>query len=99
VTRDGRSIEIQRLFRSANERLSLRLASGAHGDGQLLPFLCECADDQCRSRIPLSGADYAGFQRDGEVFLVLDGHPSAEGRAVGQHDGFSVVSMRDASGS
>lgn len=92
---DGRSVEIQRLFRSANERLLRKLASGADGDGQLLPFLCECAEDECRSRIPLSAAAYAEFQGDGEVFLILDGHSSGEGVFVEHHDGFSAVSMRD----
>jgi hypothetical protein len=66
AARDGRKAENQDMSRSANERLQ-DLAGRTAVDGIMIPFLCECAADECMDRVEIGIDEYflAHLQRDG----------------------------------
>jgi hypothetical protein len=66
AARDGRKAENQDMSRSANERLQ-DVAGRTAVDGIMIPFLCECAADECMDRVEISIDEYflAHLQRDG----------------------------------
>jgi hypothetical protein len=60
---------------------------------QLIPFLCECADDDCLARMDMNLADYDDIHRDRDQYAVLRDHRIADGeRVVEQRPLFDVVS-------
>lgn len=64
----------ERNFRDANERLH-ELAEGAGvEDAQLVPFLCECADETCLGRIGITLDRFAEIHVDRNRFVILPGH-------------------------
>ena len=64
---------------------------------QLIPFLCECADDGCLGRVDMKLADYDDIHRDRDQYAVLRNHQGADGeRVVEQRPLFDIVS-KDAS--
>ena len=75
--RDGRLRENQRTFRAANERIN-ELAQVT--DGQLVPFLCECAG---RKELPRTTLPTPGGQPTAQRRRCLDG---SFGRARGALD-------------
>jgi hypothetical protein len=78
-------------FREANERIE-RVAEDA--GVELVPFICECADERCTDLVTLSLDQYEHVRRDSKLFLNVPGHEaSAMGWAevVERHEGFVVV--------
>jgi hypothetical protein len=60
---------------------------------QLIPFLCECADDACMGRVDMNLADYDDIHRDRDQYSVLRDHQIVDGeRVVEQRLLFDVVS-------
>jgi hypothetical protein len=87
-------VAIQRLFRSANERLSeLSVQFGA--DGTLIPFLCECADEECVDHVAMDVAEYSEIHRDADAWIIRSGHPTAPGGIVDSRTGFDIVRRPD----
>ena len=87
---DDRLEAIQRLFRSANERLSA-LAADFGVDGALVPYLCECANPDCLAQVPMTVVDHTLLRDRGDIYLILADHPIAEGMVAERHDGFDIV--------
>lgn len=58
-------------FRHANERIE-RAAEQA--DVELVPFLCECADERCTEIVRLTLTDYEAVRADPRWFLNVPGH-------------------------
>jgi hypothetical protein len=58
-------------FRHANEQIE-RAAERA--DIELVPFLCECADERCTEIVRLTLADYEAVRGDPRWFLNVPGH-------------------------
>jgi hypothetical protein len=87
-------VAIQRLFRSANARLS-ELAVEFGADGTLIPFLCECADDECVDHVAMDVGAYAEIHRDADVWIIRSGHPIAPGGIVESGTGFDIVRRPD----
>jgi hypothetical protein len=85
----------QRMFRAANERMQ-QIIEGFEGQvpyGTVIPFLCECSDDECRGRININASDYMGNHIDRDLYIVLRGHPTIDGaNVVEQDDGYDIVS-------
>lgn len=77
-------------FREANELLLQRVTVS---DDQLVPFLCECADDECFGRIEMTVPEYgAGHPADQNGFILLRGHLQVEDEiTVAQNDGHIVT--------
>lgn len=80
------------IFRHANEKIKeVAEAVGAH---EATPFVCECADPNCRDVILMSLADYSDIRQDPRFFLNVPGHEaSGQGWAqvVETHDSYVVV--------
>ena len=53
----------QREFRYANGRFFDALTNSTSPDGQLIPFLCECADEGCMGRVEITAWRYASRAR------------------------------------
>jgi len=88
--RDARA---QTIFRAGNE--ALRRAADSR-DGAV-PFLCECGDERCFTRISLTSAEYEEVRAHPRRFLVAPGHEADE-RVIALNDGYAVVEKDAAAG-
>ena len=81
------------IFREANE--GIREAAEDHLEGgEQVPFLCECADENCRELVQLTLAEYQSIRSDPRLFVNVAGHQaSAHGwaEAIASRDGHVVV--------
>jgi hypothetical protein len=81
----------QRASRSANERFE-ELLDGRTLTARLIPFLCECADPDCLGRVDISRAEYGRIHRDRTLFVIVPGHPLADGEEPTEtRDEFDIV--------
>jgi hypothetical protein len=82
------------IFREAND--GIREAAEEHlldGD-ERVPFLCECADPNCRELVRLTLGEYQLIRSDPRLFVNIPGHQaSAHGwaEAIAGRDGHVVV--------
>lgn len=87
-------------FRQANDRIET--AADEHSqDGDLVPFVCECADLNCREIVRMTLDEYRLMRSDPRLFVNLPGHhASAHGHAavVAERDGHVVVEKLGAAG-
>jgi hypothetical protein len=74
----------------ANERIRATQRELGLGDGDRLPFLCECDDVGCRALIRLTSAEYAEARASSERYLVVEGHPY-DGRIVQSGRGYVIA--------
>jgi hypothetical protein len=81
ASQNERLVESQHVFRSANERMQA-LAVAIVPAEQLIPFLCECADDACLGRVDMSLSDYDDIHRDRDQYAVLHDHQAVDGETV-----------------
>ena len=90
-SRNERLVANQHSSRYANERLQ-GLAADLAEDDQLIPFLCECADQVCLGRVEMKRADYDEIHLDPDLYAIVRGHAMADGeQVVERRDGFDVV--------
>jgi hypothetical protein len=66
-------------FRDANESIGARAREFGTDEQQVVPFLCECADERCTTIVPLSLAEYEGVRTNSRQFLTAFGHERFEG--------------------
>lgn len=104
-----RQIENEVVFRQANERVQQsfdqlqRIAdeerdnSIPNPDNLTFDFYCECADENCRERIPLKLNMYNEFHHNRKQFLIKPGHEvmAIEGVVLKEPD-YTVVKKFDA---
>jgi hypothetical protein len=91
VQRQERLAENQERFRRANQRLREHVSTIARDD-QRIPFLCECADEDCRDAVSVTLREYGHVRDDEHRFLIVPGHVTIEGEdVVAQGDGYAVV--------
>ena len=89
--RDQRREQNQRMFRGANERMQ-QVIDGQIPYGTVIPFLCECADNECRGRINMDASDYEGIHIDRDLYIVLRDHPTIDGEnVVEEQGGYDIV--------
>jgi hypothetical protein len=89
--RADRLVENQELFKSANERLE-----GAVEDSvspkERIPFLCECADEDCLGRVEMTLGEYSAVRTRDNRFFMIPNHLLAEGEDVVEtNPGFHVT--------
>lgn len=60
-------------FRFANEAIAMK--ADAVGAEDPIPFLCECAIEDCAEVILMSRAEYEDVRRDPTHFVNAPGHP------------------------
>ena len=80
------------IFRNANEGIS-ECAEEWEPESRI-PFLCECADEQCREIVRLTLQEYREVRRDPRHFVNTPGHEaSAHGSAevIARTDGHVTV--------
>jgi hypothetical protein len=81
----------QREYRHANRRfLDVLRRSPATQDGQLMPFICECADGDCAGRIEITPWRYEDIHADERDYVILPAHAH---RGRGDHG--SELVLRD----
>lgn len=66
-------------FRGANEQISRKATAVHTAEGQLIPFICECADSTCTSVLQLNLVEYEQIRTDSRQFLNALGHERVEG--------------------
>jgi hypothetical protein len=90
---EERRARAQVIFRAGNE--ALRRAAGSR-DGAL-PFLCECSDETCFTRVPLVREEYEEVRAHPRRFVVALGH-EGEAQTVARRDGYAVIEKDAAAG-
>lgn len=91
ATRYERGRENQRQFRYANERLAAIVIGPASPDGQLIAFLCECADGDCLGRIQITAGRYEDIHVDESDYVILPGHLRVPGEEILEENGYYEI--------
>jgi hypothetical protein len=81
-------------FRSSNERLRRAADSHRFRGEDHVPFVCECADENCREIVMLTIEDYEHIRSHPTWFLLVAGHEDQEAtheRIVDAEQGYAVV--------
>jgi hypothetical protein len=83
------------IFREANE--AIERAARELGDGEPVPFICECADLSCRELVRLTLSEYEDVRSSPVRFIAAAGH-QLEGtdleEVVARRPGYVVVEKR-----
>jgi hypothetical protein len=91
MNRDARLEENQHVFRSANERLSGVVEAGVVS-ADPVPFLCECADEECMGRVDLTLDEYRELRSHERQFVMVHGHARTEGEeVVAERNGYDIT--------
>ena len=80
-------------FRESNEKLAAVADSLELDEGQLRPFLCECADLGCTAILQLTRAEYEAVRRTPTHFIIEAGHVrhgNGWARVVEEHDRYTI---------
>jgi hypothetical protein len=86
-------------FRDANEKIRDRAAE--EGIADRIPFLCECAREDCTEIVWLAAAEYESIRSSPRCFFKAPGHDRYAGRAVRvvrEEDGYIVVEKQGRAG-
>ena len=65
--------------------------STATQDGQLIPFLCECADDDCMGRIEITAWRYEDIHTDEGHYVILPGHTRIAGEKILEENSYYEI--------
>jgi hypothetical protein len=91
MDREARLTENQEVFRTANERLRDTVEDRLTAS-DVVPFLCECADESCMGRVDLTLADYRLLRSHERRFAMLSGHRrTADEEVIEQRDGYDIT--------
>jgi hypothetical protein len=71
--REERLMRNEALFRTANERAAA-WEERHEEPNEVELYHCECADLECREKVPLTVGDYERVRADSTQFFVLPGH-------------------------
>ena len=81
----------QREFRYANGRFHAVLSDASGPDGQLIPFLCECADADCRGSIEITTSRYGAIHVDEHDYVILPGHTRIAGEEIVEENSYYEI--------
>jgi hypothetical protein len=79
MSRHERLEQNQKMFRAANGRFEDAVEENSLDGVRPVPFLCECADIECRGSIEITTADYDAAHIDSDYYVILPGHPTIDG--------------------
>ena len=79
------------MFRDANGRFGDAVEENALDGARPVPFLCECADIECRGRIEITTRDYDAAHIDSDHYVILRGHPTIGGEEMVEDNGAYLV--------
>jgi hypothetical protein len=92
MSRDDRSAENQVMFRHANELLNERVIEAGTTDHRHVPFLCECADEDCMGRIDATLDEFEDAHITSDRYFILPGHRRIEfEEAIEKNGRYEVV--------
>ena len=81
----------QREFRYANGRFVDSVNGSATQDGQLIPFLCECAEDDCLGRIEITAWRYEDIHAESRQYVILPGHMRIAGEEIVEENSYYEI--------
>jgi hypothetical protein len=82
--------ENQKLFRRGNESLHDAAVDSGY-ETEPVPFLCECADEDCLGRVEVTPSQWEVVANEPNHYLMIAGHPRSEGEeAVGSIGEYEV---------
>jgi hypothetical protein len=81
----------QREFRDANRRLFDSVTGSMTPDGQLIPFLCECADRDCKGRVEITAWRYEDIHAGESDYVILPGHLRISGEEIMEENSYYEV--------
>jgi hypothetical protein len=67
------------IFRDANEHIRAKAREHRTEEEQVVPFICECADEGCTTIVQLSLSEYEDVRTSSRQFLTAFGHERFEG--------------------
>jgi hypothetical protein len=76
-------------FRYANGRFFDAVSSTV--DGQLIPFLCECADGDCMGRVEITAWRYDDIHADEAHYVILPGHMRIAGEEIMEENSYYEI--------
>jgi hypothetical protein len=92
LSRRERLVRNQEMFRDANKRLHDVLNDAGASDNRYVPFLCECADEECLARLEATLEEFEEVHIAYNHYFILSGHPRVEAEeTVDQNDRFVAV--------
>ena len=91
TTKYERARHNQREFRYANGRFFDVLNDSMTLDGQLIPFLCECADRDCMGRIEITAWRYEDIHADERDYVILPGHTRIAGEEIMEENSYYEI--------
>lgn len=92
---ERRAGENEALYREVNERVR-DLSETFETGGELVQFVCECGELECRERVPLTLAEYERLRENPLRFAVKPGHVLEEVEdAVEEHERYTVVEKHE----
>ena len=84
-------VETEQRFKHANEGLRKAVQVSVSSE-QRIPFLCECADDDCLGQVELTLAEYTRIRGNHHRFVTLPGHELGRAaKLVEEHQRFQVM--------
>jgi hypothetical protein len=90
-SRHTRSEQNQMRFRRANEGFHDAVEDHVR-EGQRVPFLCECADDDCLGTVNVLPSEWEAVAAEPNLFLMEAGHQHSEGEeVVGSLRGYEIA--------
>jgi hypothetical protein len=91
MDRQARLKENQEVFRSANERLR-NVVEEQVASAEPVPFLCECADEECMGRVELTLDEYRELRSHERHFVMLHDHARTDGeQVVAERHGYDIT--------
>ena len=94
-SRHERLEQNQKMFRDANGRLEVAVEENALDGVRPVPFLCECADVDCRGRVEITTGDYDAAHIDPDQYVILPGHPTIDGEEIVEDNVTYLVVEKD----
>ena len=92
MSRREQLVRNQEMFRNANKRLHDVLENAGASDHRYVPFLCECADEECLARLEATLEEFEEVHITPDHYFILSGHPRVEEEeTVVKNDRFVAV--------
>jgi anti-sigma B factor antagonist len=95
--RKQRIVKNEQAFRDHNNRRLQQEPVDETDDQELIPFVCECGDNDCHQALVITAAQFSQAHSAPNLFIVKPGHvyPAVE-RIVAQEATFAVVEKQPA---
>ena len=81
----------QRESRYANGRFFNVITDSTSPDGQMIPFLCECADGGCLGRVEITAWRYEDIHADERDYVILCGHMRIAGEEIVEENSYYEI--------